>query len=252
MSGQINGRGSRGLLARRRHLRAQRALELMLEFQESKAQNFLKTRYDPSQDLLAKSHQVRSALEEFQRIEPDTRVLEVGSGAHGLVFFFGAQFGIGVDPLAHHYVALFPAWQRRIPTVAACGEALPFPDNCFDVVLSDDVVDYAEDPAAIMAEMARVLVPSGTLYFTVNICHPVWNTLSMLPEVVDFHTTNISLQRARRFFKDLPLRIVWEKHNIPEARAAIRSRGKRRLRDWVKSVFYYKARFATIAIREPI
>jgi len=103
-----------------------------------------------------------------------------------------------------------------------------------------------------MAEMARVLVPSGTLYFTVNICHPVWNTLSMLPEVVDFHTTNISLQRARRFFKDLPLRIVWEKHNIPEARAAIRSRGKRRLRDWVKSVFYYKARFATIAIREPI
>jgi SAM-dependent methyltransferase len=223
----------------------------MLEFQKNKAQNFLKTGYDPTGDLLAKSHQVRTLLEKFQRIKPDARVLEVGSGAHGLVFFFGAQCGIGVDPLAHDYGALFPSWQRRIPTVSACGEALPFPDDCFDVVLSDDVVDYAEDPAAIIAEMARVLVPSGTLYFTVNICHPMWNTLSMLPEVVDFHTTNISLQRARRFFKHLPLRVVWETHNIPDARAAIMNLRKRRFRDWLKKVFYYKARFATIAIREP-
>jgi len=224
----------------------------MLEFQKNKAHNFLETGYDHSPDLLAKSHEVRSRLEKFQPIRPDARVLEVGSGAHGLVFFFGAQCGIGVDPLAHHYVTLFPAWQRRVPTVSAYGEALPFPDNSFDVVLSDDVVDYAEDPAAIIAEIARVLVPSGTFYFTANICHPVWNTLSMLPEVADFHTTNISLQRARRFFKHLPLRIVWERHNIPETRAALGKRRERRFRSWVKSVFYYKARFATIAIREPV
>jgi SAM-dependent methyltransferase len=249
---RINGRTWRDSLAHKRHQRAQRALELMLEFQKTKAHNFLETGYDPSRDQLTKSQHVRSMLEEVQRIKPDTRVLEVGSGAHGLVFFFGAPCGIGVDPLAHHYGALFPAWQRRVPTVSARGEALPFPDNSFDVVLSDDVVDYAEDPAAIIAEIARVLVPSGTFYFTVNICHPVWNVLSMLPEVVDFHTTNISLQRARRFFRHLPLRIVWEKHNIPEAQAAIRKLRERRFRDWLKSVFYYKARFTTIAIREPI
>jgi ubiquinone/menaquinone biosynthesis C-methylase UbiE len=135
--------------------------------------------------------------------------------------------------------------------VSAYGEALPFPDNSFDVVLSDDVVDYAEDPAAIIAEMARVMAPSGTLYFSVNICHPVWNGWSTLREVADFHTTHISLQRARRFFKHLPLRIVWETHNIPGTRAAIRKREEHRLRAWVKSIFYYKARFAAIAIREP-
>jgi SAM-dependent methyltransferase len=240
------------LLAAKRQRRARRALELMLEFQKTKAQNFLKTGYDPSRDLLTKSQQVRSMLEKFQPIGPEARVLEVGSGAHGLVFFFGAACSIGVDPLAHHYRGLFPAWQHRTPTVSACGEALPFPDSSFDVVLSDDVVDYARDPAAILAEIARVLVPAGIFYLTVNICHPVWNILSLCPEVVDFHTTNISLQRARRFFKYLPLRIVWERHNIPEARTAIGKRQQRRFRDSLKSVFYYKARFATIAIREPI
>ena len=242
--------GLKGLLAHKRHQRAQRALELMLEFQKNKAHNFLETGYDPTHDLRIKSHQARRMIEKFQRVKADARVLEVGSGAHGLVFFFGGQCAIGIDPLAHHYVTLFPAWQRRVATVSACGEALPFPDHSFDIVLSDDVVDYAEDPATIMAEIARVLVPSGILYFTVNICHPVWNVLSMLPVIMDFHTTNISLQRARRFFKDLPLRIVWEGHNIPEARDAIRKRQELRFRDWVKSVFYYKARFTSIAIRE--
>lgn len=229
--------------------RAKRALERMLEFQKNKAQHFRETGHDHSGTLLRRSLEVRSKLEEFQPISPDARVLEVGSGAHGLIFFFGGV-GIGVDPLAHHYVSLFPNWQRRVATVSAYGEALPFPDNSFAVVLSDDVVDYAEHPALIVAEMARVLAPSGMLYFTVNICHPVWNVLSKLRQVEDFHTTHISLGRARRFFKDLPLRIVWQTNDIAENRAAIRKRPERRFRAWVKSIFYYKARLVIVAIRE--
>jgi SAM-dependent methyltransferase len=221
----------------------------MLEFQTSKAQHFRETGHDHSGTLLRRSLEVRSKLEEFQRIETDARVLEVGSGAHGLIFFFGA-LGVGVDPLAHHYVSLFPDWQRRVPTVSACGEALPFPDRSFAVVLSDDVVDYAENPALIVAEIARVLAPSGMLYFTVNICHPVWNMLGRLRQVEDFHTTHISLGRARRFFKDLPLRIVWQTHDIQQTRVAIRKRPERRFSAWVKSIFYYKARLVIIAIRE--
>lgn len=228
--------------------RAKRALARMLEFQKDKAQHFRETGHDHSGALLRRSLEVRNKLEEFQQIKTDARVLEVGSGAHGLIFFFGAQLGIGVDPLAHHYVSLFPDWQRRVSTVSAYGEALPFPDNSFDTVLSDDVVDYAEDPEAIVAEVARVLAPAGMFYFTVNICHPVWNVLSMLHRVEDFHTTHISLGRARRFFNDLPLRIVSESHDIAANRTAIRKRPERRLSAWVKSIFYYKARLVIIAV----
>ena len=153
-------------------------------------------------------------LRSFVRLNPKHLSLKSGVGRMVLSFSSARPSALALTPLAHHYVSLFPDWQRRVPTVSAYGEALPFPDNSFEVVLSDDVVDDAEDPEAILTEIARVLVPSGMFYFTVNICHPVWNVLSKLRPVEDFHMTHISLGRARRFFKDLPLRIVWESHDI--------------------------------------
>ena len=235
-------------LQRTQSQRAKRALERMLEYQKEKAQHFFVSGHDHSGALMHRSLEVRRKLEVFGEIKPDARVLEVGSGAHGLIFFFGARLGIGVDPLAHHYVSLFPQWQRCTSTVSAYGEALPFPDNSFDVVLSDDVVDYADDPEAIVTEIARVLASSGMFYFTVNICHPVWNVLGKLRRVEDFHTTHISLGRAQRFFKGLPLRIVWQDNNIPATRAEIRRRLERRFSAWAKSLFYYKARLVIIAV----
>jgi hypothetical protein len=57
------------------------------------------------------SQRVRELLETFQPIDADARVIEVGSGAHGLIFYFGSRHGVGVDPLAVSYGNLFPRWQ---------------------------------------------------------------------------------------------------------------------------------------------
>lgn len=237
-----------GWLARRRRRRGQNALARMLEFQRAKARRFLSESYDPREGMMRHSLRVRGMLEEISEVGPEVKVLEVGSGAHGLIFFFGAARGIGLDPLAHHYVRLFPAWQRRVPTLSACGERLPFRDKSFGIVLSDDVVDYAEDPELILSEMARVLRPSGMLYLSVNISHPVWRAVAVLYDPADFHTTLISLSRARALFKRLPMRLVREKHNIAETRVAVRNRREHRLRAWLKSIFYYKARYEAVAV----
>jgi SAM-dependent methyltransferase len=263
MYSEMNKIGWRGWWARKRRQRTQRAHVLQLEYQENKAHNFIKANYDPRKAMALHALEVRNMLEKVQRISAEARVLEVGSGAHGLIFFFGAQHSIGVDPLAHHYVKLFPAWQRLVSTVAAYGEALPFQDSSFDIILSENVVDHAEDPAAIIAEIARVLAPAGLFYFMVNISHPVYalfsliyglcKALGMPYEINDFagHTTHLSLEEARRLFKNLPLRTVWESNNISDTRAAIRKRRVRRFRAWVRGVFYFQARYEVIAIREP-
>ncbi len=154
-------------------------------------------------------------LEEVRSVKPDARVLEVGSGAHGLIFSFGAHSGVGLDPLAVHYASLFPKWQRSAATVAAVGESLPFADGTFDIVLSDNVVDHARATRDDFGRIARVLAPAGLVYFTVNVHHPFyalastlhnwWNMLGISYEITPFadHTVHLTLDRARGLFNGL-------------------------------------------------
>ena len=47
------------------------------------------------------------------------------------------------------------------------GEALPFPTGRFDVVYAHGVIQYAADPARLVAEAHRVLKPGGEAIFMV-------------------------------------------------------------------------------------
>jgi SAM-dependent methyltransferase len=188
-------------------------------------------------------------------------VIEVGSGAHGLIFYFGAKCGIGIDPLAVSYRRLFPRWQNCAWTIAAAGEQLPFPDQSFDVVLCDNVVDHAESPAGIVAELVRILKRGGLLYFTVNFHHPVyavaagvhssWRALGVPCEIGPFadHTTHLTLQSASGLFAELPLQILSETNNIAEARARARKQPPRHIGDRLKRVFFKNALYEVVARR---
>lgn len=207
--------------------------------------------------------EVREKIEAVQPLSAEASVLEVGSGAHGLIFYFGARCGVGIDPLAVHYAALFPAWQRRTPTIAAHGEALPFADGTFDLVLCDNVIDHAADPGQIVREMARVLRPGGLLYLTVNFHHPVyqvlaaahalWNAAGLRLEVGPFadHTRHFTLGRARRLFAGLPLRFLTETHDIAASKELARRRPPRHLGDRLKRIFFKNALYEVVAVREP-
>src|ERR1051326_4902916 len=122
-----------------RHRLAQRALARQLAYQQRKAEHLRGREDEVISAMMRLGSRVRGILEAFQPINHDARVIEVGSGAHGLIFYFGSQHGIGVDPLAVSYRSLFPRWQSCAPTVAAVGESLPFANQSFDVVICDNV-----------------------------------------------------------------------------------------------------------------
>ncbi|MBA3241951.1 MAG: class I SAM-dependent methyltransferase [Acidobacteria bacterium] len=251
-----------GWRERARARRARRALERQLDYQRNKARRAQGREAEYMAAMREHSSSVRATLEAVRPIERDARVLEVGSGAHGLIFFFGTTRGVGLDPLAAHYATLFPVWQNRAQTVAAHGEALPFADGSFDVVLCDNVVDHAERPDLIVRELARVLAPGGLLYFTVNVHHPIYSVAAALHagwraagvpfEVGPFadHTVHLTLERARLLFRDLPLHVVSEKHDIIEARARDRARPPRNVGDRFKRVFFKNALFEVVAARD--
>jgi len=145
--------------------RGDRALERQLVYQQEKARLLEKNERQIVLEIFQRANLVCQRLKKFQPISGESRVLEVGSGAHGLIFGLGNKFGIGIDPLAEHYKRLFPVWQGNAQTIVAIGEKLPFSDSSFDVVLSDNVIDHAQNPIAILEEITRVLKPYRFVLF---------------------------------------------------------------------------------------
>ena len=144
--------------------------------------------------------------------------------------------------------------------MAVGGETLPFDDDSFDVVLCDNVVDHALNPRKILEEIARVLKPGGTLYFEVNVHHPVyhaaatahaaWRAVGVPFEITPFadHTVHFTLGAARALFDGLPLRKLSEWDDVEE----VKRTGPKKLRhagDALKKLFFKNARYEVIAVK---
>jgi len=115
-------------------------------------------------------------------------VLEVGCGAAVDLARFakGGAVCTGVD-LAQSAIALakanFEQQGLQADLRVANGEALPFPDNSFDLVYAHGVVQYTADPQALVNEVRRVLKPGGQAIFQVYNRISWLNALSKLMKV---------------------------------------------------------------------
>jgi arsenite methyltransferase len=117
------------------------------------------------------------------RLHLGERVLDLGSGA-GTDSLVAAQMvgeqghvtGIDMTPamLARASAAAAELGVRNVEFVEGEAEQLPFPDESFDVVISNGVIDLIPDKAAVFSELHRVLVPGGRIQIAdVTIQNPV-------------------------------------------------------------------------------
>ncbi|MGZ4454929.1 MAG: class I SAM-dependent methyltransferase [Nocardioides sp.] len=95
------------------------------------------------------------------------RVLDVGSADGPSVRWMdgGRRFTVDVDPRG-----LVPG-----SGVQASALALPFADATFDVVGAFDVVEHCEPESVALAELSRVLAPSGRLLLSVPAYTWAWS-----------------------------------------------------------------------------
>lgn len=99
------------------------------------------------------------------------RILDLGSGMGGASVALALG---GAAPLAFEYNRAYcdiirlraARYDLSLPVVNGAGEALPFADGSFDLVICWDVLEHVQNPDRLLAEIARVLGPGGRALIT--------------------------------------------------------------------------------------
>jgi demethylmenaquinone methyltransferase / 2-methoxy-6-polyprenyl-1,4-benzoquinol methylase len=147
----------------------------------------LPRRYDRLAEVLSFGQNGRWRREMAARIGPAPGgiVLDVASGTAGVAIALAASTKAriaGIDltePMLRRGRSNVEraGLADRIALSAGRAEQLPFPDACFDALTFTYLLRYVEDPAATLAELARVVRPGGriaSLEFSVPSA-PLWH-----------------------------------------------------------------------------
>ncbi len=95
-------------------------------------------------------------------LPPGESLLEVGAGTGYWLKRLPYPKRVGLEPSS----AMLQVGKARVPEVEwipGRGEALPFPEKGFDVVLLFTVLEFVEDVERVLAEARRVLKDGGSL-----------------------------------------------------------------------------------------
>lgn len=107
----------------------------------------------------------------LSQLNENTRILEIGSGAFGIVNFISkSKNRFGVDPLEYYYGSV-PEFannrKKEVKYITGKGEELPF-DDYFDIIILDNVLDHCENPGQVIDEVKRLSKKGTFLFFRQN------------------------------------------------------------------------------------
>ena len=112
------------------------------------------------------SRELAPRLIDFAGLGSGTRTLDVGCGPGALTVALADRVGAARVAAADPSEPLLAACAARVPGAdvrLAPAEKLPWPDESFEAVHSQLVLNFVSDADAAVAEMRRVVVPGGIL-----------------------------------------------------------------------------------------
>ncbi len=127
---------------------------------------------------------VETMAQKARKITPDTRILDLGAGYGGAARYLAGTYGCHVVALnlseveneRNRAMNAEQGLSDRIEVVDASFEQVPYADDSFDIVWSQDSILHSGNREQVMAEVKRVLKPEGELIFTdimqARDCHP--------------------------------------------------------------------------------
>ncbi|MGW1678080.1 glycine/sarcosine N-methyltransferase [Saccharopolyspora sp. NPDC002376] len=128
----------------------------------------------PDEDIDAASRRTVERMASKVEVTPDTRILDIGSGYGGAARHLAKTYGCKVSCLNLSEVEN----ARNVEFNRAVGldelievkdgsfEDIPFQDNAFDIVWSQDAILHSGDRERVLEEVTRVLKGRGSFIFT--------------------------------------------------------------------------------------
>jgi glycine/sarcosine/dimethylglycine N-methyltransferase len=128
----------------------------------------------PDEPIDSASRRTVERMASKVEITPETRVLDIGAGYGGAARHLAATFGCKVTCLNLSEVEnqrniefnRKQGLQDLIEVKDGSFEDIPFQDNAFDVVWSQDAILHSGDRSRVLEEVTRVLRPGGSFVFT--------------------------------------------------------------------------------------
>jgi ubiquinone/menaquinone biosynthesis C-methylase UbiE len=125
------------------------------------------------------AREVTDVLKPIIQITKDKFVLEIGSGAAGIITYIDSDHKYAIDPLENFYSSI-PKYRsirdNKVLYNMGMAEELPYEKSYFDLIIIDNVLDHCENPDLVLLEIQRVLKPGGIIFFKQNTYH-LWGKL---------------------------------------------------------------------------
>ena len=188
----------------------QRRLEAVREARRRQAERFFDghaAAWDSERGLGIDAEQVEAALRELIARDRPPSLIDIGTGTGRILQVLAGQigFGLGID-LSHDMLAVARAnLDRREARNCQVRHGdmyqLPLPDGFFAAAMLHQVLHFADDPFAALAEAARVLAPGGRLVVVDLARHE----LERLREHSEHRRLGFSDEEITLWFKELEL-----------------------------------------------
>jgi ArsR family transcriptional regulator len=188
---------------------------------EEAAQSYFKEHageWDKIRALHVSEAQVEAAVDEALGKGPFSLIVDLGTGTGRMLELFGARAdrALGFD-LSHDMIAYARAKLERAGLAHAQARHgdlynVPLPDGAADVVILHQVLHFLDDPAAAIAEAARLLKRGGKLLVVDFAPHE----LEYLREQFAHRRLGFSSEQLKRWFKDAGLAVKHRRDLAPE------------------------------------
>ncbi|AXG09696.1 class I SAM-dependent methyltransferase [Haloplanus rubicundus] len=93
-------------------------------------------------------------------------MLAVGGGTGIIHALEHPRLQVSIDPLYEE--KRIPRTKTNAEIICGSGEHLPFSNNSFDIVYSQNVLDHTRNPNEVLDEISRILKRDGQFFFSVN------------------------------------------------------------------------------------